>query len=151
MRMTRQAYEALQADIDQRRAVHRAGQNQPLQPPILGGEPSHEKDLHNQIIRYLNNERILFFHGSMAHKAMRTLGETDFIIALPSGVTLWLECKTKTGKLSPEQVIVRHRLLHAGHSYSIVRSYNDFLNALHTCLAPLKTKTSPESADAPIP
>jgi hypothetical protein len=53
-------------------------------------------------------------------------GVPDFIVAAP-GRTLWVECKTRTGKLSVEQQLWRQRLEGNGHTYHVVRSMSEWL------------------------
>ena len=124
-------FEEAQNRINQSRLAHALKNHaQDLNQNLLtnGGltNPMPERELQNEIIRALNEKRILFFHGSTAHKTKRTEGEPDFVIALPEGRTLWVECKTRTGKLSEAQTIVRHRLETAGHAYHVVRNISEF-------------------------
>jgi hypothetical protein len=85
-----------------------------------------ESGLHDEISDYCKSRGWLAFHGSMAHRAMRTLGEPDFIIARADGVTLYVECKTKTGKLTPEQQAIGHALTALGQRWAVVRSLEEF-------------------------
>jgi hypothetical protein len=86
-----------------------------------------ESNLHKKIIDELNRRRWLFFHGSMAHKSKRTLGEPDFEI-YGSGGRHWLvEAKTKEGKLSKDQLIVKMLAEMNGHEVHTIRSFDQFL------------------------
>ncbi len=93
---------------------------------IADGE---EDQLHAEIIKFCQREGWLYFHGSMAHKAMRNPGEPDFHIytnlSTPPRV-LMVECKTKNGKLSTEQLGVQlmAKILH--QEYHVVRSMAEF-------------------------
>ena len=107
-------------------------------PPITGGE-SKESNLHEKIIEECKRNGWIYLHGSMAHRSMRTLGETDFHCLLPRGVILHIECKTASGKLSPEQLAMKVFMEHLGHSYHIVRSFIEFKEL---CRKSLITKDS---------
>ena len=97
---------------------------------MIGGV-DREKDLHADILEHCKLKRWVVFHGSMAHRAMRTpLGEPDFCIAMPAGRVIWIEAKTKSGKLSQDQVVVHHCLKGLGHAVVVVRSMAEFLEAV---------------------
>ncbi len=55
-------------------------------------------------------------------------GVPDFIIAMHSGRTLYMEVKTKTGKQSAEQKGFQVLLEMNGHEYHLVRSFAEFLS-----------------------
>src|SRR5512146_2355709 len=64
----------------------------------------HEGDLHNQILDECRRRGWIAFHGSMAKATARTLGEPDFTILADGGRKFFVECKSKTGKLSLYQI-----------------------------------------------
>ena len=66
-------------------------------------------------------------HGSMAERTCRTLGEPDFVILADGGRVLFVECKTKTGKLSPAQAALKFHAEKLGHTVHVVRSLEQFL------------------------
>lgn len=86
-----------------------------------------EKELHNEIIKICKTGRWVYFHGSTAHATHRTLGEPDFIILLPGGKTLLVECKTQHGKTTPEQLDIIYKAKALGHTIHIVRSKKQFI------------------------
>lgn len=96
-----------------------------VQPPPDACEQ--ESELHAAIIDYCREERIVCLHGSMAHRTFRLKGEPDFILAMPKGRTVYVEAKTRTGKLTPDQAAVKHVLEMNGHTYWLVRSFSEFL------------------------
>ena len=55
------------------------------------------------------------------------------IAGLP--ISVWLECKTKAGKLSPSQRNFRDGVNHYGGFYFVVRSIEDVEDALHHIIA----------------
>ena len=56
-----------------------------------------------------------------------------FVAGLP--ISVWLECKTKAGKLSPSQIKFRDGVNHYGGFYFVVRSIEDVEDALHHIIA----------------
>ena len=61
----------------------------------------------------------------------RGLGTPDFIVAAPGGVTLWIECKTKTGSLSKEQQQFGDKVRSLGHRWALVRSLSRWQMLAH--------------------
>jgi hypothetical protein len=108
-----------------------------LNPILFGGSPkpahpglatvTNERELHSKIFDECRRRGWIAFHGSMAERTHRTEGEPDFIILANRGRTFFIECKTRTGKLSPAQNALWHQSRHLGHSIAIVRSFEDFL------------------------
>jgi len=99
-------------------------------PPVLAAPRSaveEEEELHNQIIAHCRRSDWLYFHGSMAHKTKRVAGEPDFQLLLPGGRFLLVECKSKTGELSPAQKLVKDHAARLGHTVHEVRSFEEFL------------------------
>jgi hypothetical protein len=89
-----------------------------------------------QIIAECNRRALVAFHGSMAHKTRRTLGEPDFVILLPMGRFLLVECKTSTGALSDDQKDLQVRAALLGHTIHVVRSFTEFFTVLKDALHP---------------
>lgn len=103
-----------------------------------------ESDLHEQIFAECRRRGWIAFHGAMSERTARTCGEPDFII-LGSRVdsalglngetrmfpAIWLiECKTRTGKLSPAQQAISAWAAKLGHTVHVVRSFNEFLDVV---------------------
>ena len=61
-----------------------------------------------------------------------------FVAGLP--ISVWLECKTKRGKLSPSQRNFRDGVNHYGGFYFVVRSIDDVENALHVVFLTMKER-----------
>jgi hypothetical protein len=87
-----------------------------------------ESELHEQIRQECLHRGWMAFHGSMAHRAYRTPGEPDYVICCHEGKLLMIECKTRVGKLSTEQLGVAAWAAKLGHQVHTVRSYEEFLN-----------------------
>lgn len=91
-----------------------------------------ESDIHNAIIAHCKLKRWIYFHGSTAHRAMRTLGEADFTILADNGRVFFIEAKTKTGKLSPEQLAIKVWAESLGHQIHTIRSMPEFLELVNS-------------------
>jgi hypothetical protein len=89
-----------------------------------------EADLHYAIMDECCARGWIFLHGSMAERTHRTAGEPDFIILASGGRTFLVECKSATGKLSPDQQAMRAHAAKLGHTIHIVRSMEEFLKAV---------------------
>lgn len=62
-------------------------------------------------------------------------GVPDFVIALNGGRVLWVECKSKTGKQTHEQIGFQTMLEITGHSYHLIRSFSEFRKAVNQSIS----------------
>ena len=125
MNITRTEFEALQAKLDKAR---KQPANAPGCPPAsFDGK---EAELHQQIESWLKSKRFYYVHSRTDQRTTQAKGVVDFIVAMPGGKVAWVEIKRKGGKLSPEQVVVRHVLLALGHHYACVYSLAEFIEAV---------------------
>lgn len=87
-----------------------------------------ESELHQDIMDYCKQRGWIALHGSMAHRAMRTPGEFDFVLLASEGRVFFIEAKSKTGKLSPEQNGLHMMAEMLGHKdkVRVVRSMLEF-------------------------
>ena len=111
-----------------------------LSPKIKPEKIEREGDLHDEIEATLKFKRWYYVHSRMDRATTSRAGTPDFIIAAPGGVTYWIECKRKGGKLSVDQNITRHILGALGHKFALVFSLQDFLNVIN----PPKETIQPE-------
>jgi len=93
-----------------------------------------ESELHAEIRAECRRRGWICLGGSMAHRTRRVEGEPDFLIvteylAVPNGI-LFIECKTKVGKLTPAQLAFHAHAQKLGHYIHIVRSFVEFLKLL---------------------
>lgn len=108
-----------------------------LNPHLFGGSRvegrgsnaggSREADLHVEIFDECRRRGWIALHGSMAERTCRTLGEPDFVILADGGRVLFVECKSRTGKLSPAQAALKFHAEKLGHTVHVVRSMEEFL------------------------
>lgn len=85
-----------------------------------------ESDLHDAIIDYCRERGWQYLHGSMAARTHRTLGEPDFVILAEHSKIRFVECKSKTGKLSPDQQAFIAHARKNGHIIYVVRTMEEF-------------------------
>lgn len=110
------------------------------QPPPSKSGVEREADLHAQIMDECRRRGWLFFHGAMCERTSRTEGEPDFIIfgsreekytdGWHNPFVLLIECKTRTGKLTPAQQAVKAHAASLGHFVHVVRSFEEFLEVV---------------------
>ena len=98
----------------------------PRPSPGTGGVPR-ESDLHEEIFDECRRRGWIALHGSMAERTCRTLGEPDFVILATGGRVFFVECKSRSGKLSPAQAALKHHAEKLGHAVHVVRSMEEFL------------------------
>ena len=92
--------------------------------------PMLEASLHEEIFAECRRRGWIALHGSMAERTCRTLGEPDFVILADGGRVLFVECKSRSGKLSPAQFALKHHAEKLGHAVHVVRSMEEFLKLL---------------------
>jgi len=110
-----------------------------LNPHLFGGQRSEirgqkgrggmarEASLHEEIFDECRRRGWIPLHGSMAARTHRTLGEPDFVILADGGRVLFIECKSRAGKLSPAQAALKFHAEKLGHAVHVVRSMEEFL------------------------
>mgnify|MGYP001366367918 CR=1 FL=1 len=89
-----------------------------------------ESELHEEIFDECRRRGWISLHGSMAERTCRTLGEPDFVVLAGGGRVLFVECKSRTGKLSPAQAALKCHAETLGHTVHVVRSREEFLELL---------------------
>jgi hypothetical protein len=110
--------------------------NERRQPMIKCSDAVEEEaDLHNQIMEEIAHRGWLAFHGSMAHRAKRTLGEPDIVLLADAGRWFLIELKDREGKLSLAQSKVHAHASSLSHTIHTIRSMSEFLEL--TKLQPL--------------
>jgi len=84
--------------------------------------------LHEQIMDYCNAQwpRWKFIHSRTDQKSTVEVGAPDFVLFLPGGRTVLIECKAKGGKLSNEQLAWAKELSLLGHYVEVVFSLEEF-------------------------
>ena len=97
--------------------------------PGTGGVPR-ESELHEESFDECRRRGWIALHGSMAERTCRTLGEPDFVILADGGRVLFVECKSRHGKLSPAQAALKFHAEKLGHTVHLVRSLVEFQELL---------------------
>jgi hypothetical protein len=65
-------------------------------------------------------------------------GWPDHLYLGPRGLTLWVEFKTPTGRLSPRQAARIDTLRWMGHWVEVIKDQKSFADCLHNALNPCK-------------
>lgn len=90
-----------------------------------------ESELHSQIEAELKARQWMYFHGSTSSRTRRTIGEPDYQIFGNNGRFWLVELKTKTGKLSIEQMALGVLAEHLGHKIHVIRSIEEFIQLIN--------------------
>ena len=98
-------------------------------PRVLEGV-EREAQLHEQIFTECRRRGWQVLHGSMSERTHRTLGEPDFTILADEGRVIFVEAKSRTGKLSPAQRDFKHHAEGNKHTIHVVRSLLEFLDTI---------------------
>ena len=89
-----------------------------------------ERDLHDQIIRWITDHGWEIVHSRMDMRTSVDNGLPDFVIAAPNGRTYWVECKARKEKPKPDQVSWGIRLNNLSHVYGVAWNFQDFLKII---------------------
>lgn len=81
-----------------------------------------ERDLHDYIIDRCRELGYYVIHSRMDRRSTVAVGAPDFVVAMPGGRTVWIECKSAKGKPTTAQLASVTWLLRLGHIVHIVRS-----------------------------
>jgi len=107
------------------------------QVALVGTGVDLEIPLHNEIIKHCNAQfpRWKFIHANPSQPSSIQVGCSDFpIIYLPGGKFVIVEVKAKNGKLKPEQLAWNLELEMLGHTPKVVRSMDEYREAVRTVL-----------------
>ena len=101
------------------------------QPSACHGEKL-EMPLHDKIMAHCTAQfpRWLYIRARSDMASTIAVGAQDFTIFMPGGRVLCVECKSATGKCSPEQAGWHREMQRLGHQVYIVRSWGEFLECL---------------------
>jgi len=91
-----------------------------------GRRAESESDLHEAMMEFCRSKGWLFFHGSMAHRTRRRIGEPDFIIVGDGGRVWFVEVKRPGQKLTTEQAATLAWLVKLGAKAAVVTSLDEF-------------------------
>lgn len=94
----------------------------------LGEAVTLEAGLHSQIEAECRRRGWAYVHSRMDAPTTTAKGVTDFVIAASRGRTLWIECKSRTGKQTPAQLGFALQCERQGHAVHVVRSFQEFLS-----------------------
>jgi hypothetical protein len=89
-----------------------------------------ESELHRQIKQFCSQHNWPFGNCRMDRATGMVEGWPDFVIIAECKVW-FIECKTKTGKLSREQLGMAMLFENQGHKIHVVRSFQEFIELLN--------------------
>jgi hypothetical protein len=92
----------------------------------VGAPVEDEGLLHNQIITECKRRQWIAIHSRMDRAQTSNVGTPDFVIIADKGRTFFIECKSKTGKLSSEQLGMQAWASRLGHRIHVIRSMEEF-------------------------
>lgn len=84
---------------------------------------------HRQMLFHVQNKARNAIEGSKFKAIGVVKGVSDFILILPFKV-VFIELKTELGTQSPDQVTFQAKVSARGHTYKIVRSFEEFKNVI---------------------
>lgn len=118
--------------ISQSDYVSMLARTQPKRKPAISIAPSakNEGGIHNDILAECKRRGWIALHGRMDTATGRTLGEWDLTVLADGGRVFFVEIKTATGKLRPEQAGMIAWAAKLGHSVHVVRSLEEFLSVV---------------------
>lgn len=92
--------------------------------------------IHDKIIEYCEKQwpKWMYIRHRTDKKSGIQQGAPDFVIALPNGMTLWLECKAKGKKLTNHQLGWKVMLDQLQQKYALVHSFEEFQSVCKTLL-----------------
>ncbi len=90
---------------------------------ISAGE---EAKLHDAIMAECKARKWQWIHNRMDKRSTTAPGVPDFVILADKGRVFFVECKTRTGKLTTEQQAFKHHADYNGHTVHVVRSPEEF-------------------------
>jgi hypothetical protein len=122
--ITQFQYEQMMARLEsnKRRAPYETTQGTPAHEP----EPV-ESDLHEKILSDCARRGWLVVRSRMDMPSTNGVGVPDLLIFMDGGRCLLIECKSRTGKLRPEQLAWLAWAKRLGHRCAVVRSLAEFL------------------------
>jgi hypothetical protein len=103
--------------------------NAPKQPVASEGV-ERERDLHDDVEAECRQRRWLYVHSRTDRPTTQVKGVPDFLIFRPENRTIFLELKTRTGKLTPEQTAWKFCAEFLGYKYAVIRSMAEFYKAI---------------------
>lgn len=89
---------------------------------------------HRQMLFHVQNKARNAIEGNK-FKAMGVVpGVSDLILILPAARIIFIEMKVGEGRQSPHQVSFQDKVTKRGHSYVIIRTFEEFKSLIEYCL-----------------
>ena len=111
--------------------------------PVAADAVDNQAALHDEILAECRRRLWPVIPSRMDMASTTAKGAAGFVIAASGGRVFFIECKTRTGKLTTEQLGFKAMLERNSHRLFVVRSFNDFLNVAEFRGIHLIPKTGP--------
>lgn len=100
-----------------------------LTKPNLNQKEVGKEGIQDEIAKFCNSQfpRWKFIHSRTDRRSTTPVGSPDFVVFIPGGRVLCVECKSKSGKLSIEQLAWSKEMGMIGHTIHVVRSLGEFI------------------------
>jgi hypothetical protein len=86
-----------------------------------------ERDLHEQIETDCIRRGWAYVHSRMDKPSRVGVGVCDWVVFASGGRTLCVECKSRTGKLRPSQLIFKVQCEMHGHTVHVIQGFSEWL------------------------
>jgi hypothetical protein len=101
-------------------------------PEFLAAGPADdgpEWRLQREIEAWCRERGLYLFHDKS--RSRNAPGHPDLVVAASRGKTLWLELKSRRGRMTADQKRVAQLLQACGHEFHLIRSFSQFLEITH--------------------
>lgn len=121
-----------QFDVDRHQAKNKPKREPDATPEAFYGK---ESELHSQIEEELKRRQWLYIHSRTDKRTTTAKGIPDFAI-FPrlshndDRRAVFVECKTRLGKLTPEQQAFKVVAEISGYGFHVCRTFQEFLKAI---------------------
>ena len=89
-------------------------------------------NLHAPALKWLKEHGLAYSYNRPDKRSTATPGAPDLAVCSPGG-TVWIEFKTRTGKLSEDQQTWHFLAKRQGVEVQTVRNFDDFLRVMQSC------------------
>lgn len=96
-------------------------------PALPGSGAPLEAKVRSEVLEYCRTQGWIVFNGTTVRATGRTIGEPDLTVVADLGSVYFVELKSRTGKLRPEQAAIGAWLSKLGHKWLVIRSLSEFI------------------------
>ncbi len=89
-----------------------------------------EADLHDEILDDCRRRGWHAIHSRMDLPTTTGVGDPDFVIMADLGKVYFIECKSKTGKVTPAQAALQAQAMRLGHTVHVIRNMREYIEVV---------------------